>query len=213
MNNIVLSIANASHTLDKQVSRIESAFKRASETATTLLELSSIDVICIDDPSQVIPEIGVSGFTPNRHLVYLYVDSNVALDEKDIYATLIHEFAHAKRYDGQGFGSTLFDSIIFEGLGVALEEETSGDNGTFLSNYLKNQDNKALLGQIASHFGDHEFNRFHWFIEESDDLLRWTGYRVGYYIVTEYMKKTNKKASELLMEDFETFREFVSVQS
>ena len=194
---------------DENVSKITSGFNRAFEVAKNLLGVSGIDVLCIDDHNQVIPETGMSGYTPNRNLIYLYVDSTMALEEDEVFYTLMHEFSHAMRYDGPGYGDTLFDSMVFEGLGVALEEQVSGGHGSFLSNFIRTKDNQELLDKVVSHFGDRQFDRFYWFIQESDDLPRWTGYRVGYYIVTEFMKKTNKKASDLVMEEFDTFRKFL----
>lgn len=211
MSNINLLIANASHSLsDQNILNITNGFDRAVTKAGEVLSLSNVDVICINDSFQVIPETGMSGYTPNRNLVYLYVDSGVEISEDETFYTLMHEFSHAKRYEKQGYGETLFDSMIFEGIGVALEDEESSGQGSFLSNYIKDKDNRALFEKVASSFDEHDFDRFYWFIQESDDMPRWTGYRVGYYIVTEFMKKTNKKASELVLEDFDSFRKFVS---
>lgn len=209
MKNSYIHILNASHLLDEQTTIIKNAFDNTCALINNLISLDDIDVVCINDPYQVIPETGMSGFTPNRNLVYLYVDASRELDGSELLYTLSHEFSHAKRYDGPGYGETLFDSIIFEGIGVALEDEVSGVKGSFLSNYIKNQDNKALIDKVIDHFDDHDFNHFYWFIQESDELPRWTGYRIGYYIVSEYLKKTNKKASDIILEDIAVFRDFV----
>lgn len=206
MEDINLFIANAGHLLDNNMAAIKRAFERAQKSVSEALRLNEVDVVCIADKYRVIPETGMSGFTPNRHLVYLYVDAAKTLDEDELYATLCHEFAHVKRYEASGYGETLLDSIIFEGLAVAFEEEMPSGQGTFFVNYMKSNNNAPLSEKIKKHFGDRQFSHFHWFIEESDELPRWTGYRVGYYLVTQYMEKTGKKASELLVEDTAKFR-------
>jgi uncharacterized protein YjaZ len=208
MNTFTLLIANAGGNLNNNKGVIKNGFNRAVITAQTLIDLDKVDVVCTNDPYQVIPEMGMSGYTPNRNLVYLYVDGSKKLNEDEIFYTLCHEFMHAKRYDGPSYGTTLFDSIIFEGLGVAIEQEVSNTKGSFLSTFVDQKDNDKLLKNIESHFDDEDFNRFYWFVQESDDLPRWTGYRVGYYIVSEYLKKTNKKASDLALEDPSIFRDY-----
>lgn len=209
MKNITLFIANASGEVADNEVIIKGAFERAVSSMSELIEIDRVDVICVNDPYQAIPETGMSGYTPNRNLIYLHIDASRHLDGDEVFYTLCHELMHAKRYEGPSYGETLFDSIIFEGLGVAIEAQVSDGKGSFLSNFINEKDNSALLKDIEAHFDDKEFNRFHWFIEESDDLPRWTGYRVGYHIVSEYLKKTKKKASDLVLEDSSMFRDFV----
>lgn len=209
MNNATLFIANASGKLKDNEVIIRESFERAVNVVGELMDLDQVDVVCVDDPDLAIPETGMSGYTPNRHLIYLRVDADRQLSADELFFTLCHEFMHAKRYDGPSYGETLFDAFIFEGLGVAIEEQVSNGKGSFLSNFVSEKDNSELLKDVVAHFDDKEFDRFYWFIQESDNLPRWTGYRVGYYIVSEYLKKTQKKASDLVLEDSSVFRDFV----
>ena len=41
---------------------------------------------------------------------------------------------------------------------------------------------------------------------KSKNIPRWAGYEMGYFIVTRYMKLTNKKASELIYENVDNFK-------
>jgi uncharacterized protein YjaZ len=206
---MALFIANANHQLDTLLGKIQRAHDRAVTTAAKLLDLDELDIVCIGDATMAIPEIGVGGYTPNRYLSYIYVDPKFDIDENEIYNTLCHELHHAKRYDGEGYGKTLFDSMIFEGLAVAFEEEVSG-RGAFMPSQMRSRkDTAALVSKLQNHFQDHNFEHLRWFIfDNSGELPRWAGYEMGYYLVRHYLQRhPNKKASELVLEASSSFIE------
>lgn len=201
-----LYIANASSRLSAQKDRINAAYKRAITTMSGLFHLDCVDVICLPDTKMIIPEIGIGGYTPNRHLTYLYIDPDFDVSEDEIYNTLCHELYHAKRYEGEGYGKTLFDSMIFEGLAVAFEEELSGKDAFMPAQLLSRTGTALLLQKVNSDLYTESFDHFKWFIVDSaNELPRWAGYELGYYLVREYIAKSNKKASELVLEASSTF--------
>ncbi|HVX47967.1 MAG TPA: DUF2268 domain-containing putative Zn-dependent protease [Candidatus Saccharimonadales bacterium] len=201
-----LIIANADGSLDKKQSVIKRAFASASQTAQELLQLDKVDVVCISNKVYVIPEIGIGGFTPSRHLTYLYIDPAAEINESEIFNTLCHEFHHARRYDGPGYGNTLFDSIIFEGLATAFENEVSGGKAFISSTLRKRKNTRQLINKCKPHFNDTDFDHFKWFIrDKSGELPRWSGYEMGYFIVREQLAKQNKKASDLVLESPRNF--------
>ncbi len=209
MKVLRLHLLNADGHLTSNLAVIESAVRRAEDIARNTLNLNAVDIVCSDDPASAIPETGMSGFAAAPQLINLFIDASRKLDENELYYTICHELMHIKRYEGPGFGSTLLDAMIFEGLGVAFEKEVSSD-GSFLSRYIDSkQDNRALVRRVTPHFDDTYFDRLHWFIAESAELPRWTGYRVGYWIVREYCRSKHKKASSIALEDFDSFRVFL----
>lgn len=198
--------ANADGSLNGVKPKVKRALKRAVATADTDLKLDDIDVICLNDKKLVIGATGSGGYTPSRHHTFLFIDPSKTIDENEIYNTLCHEFHHAKRYDGPGYAKTLFDSLIFEGLAVAFEDEVSGGKGFVSSTLRKRNKTKQLIEKCKSHFNDTDFSYVKWFgKDESDELPYWAGYEMGYFIIREYLKNNNKKASELVLEPPKTF--------
>lgn len=208
MDTMNLFITNADRSLDKHIPLIQSAFHRAAVVATNVLKLDNVDVVCLNDKTVVIPEIGIGGYTPSRHLVYLYIDPSFNIEEDEIFYTLCHEFNHARRYDGPAFGKTLFDSMIFEGLAIAFEDEIS-EHKAFLPTFLcKREDTITLLKKSEPSFQSTEFVYHNWFISDPNKVIpRWAGYEMGFYIVSKYITSNNKKASDLVLEGSETFLE------
>jgi len=210
MDGMNLLITNADGSLEKHIQLIQSAFHRAVDVATNVLKLDKVDIVCLNDKNAVIPEIGIGGYTPSRHLVYLYIDPLFNIEEDEIFYTLCHEFNHARRYDGPGFGKTLFDSMIFEGLATAFEDEIS-DHKAFLPTFLRNrEDTIALLAKSEPSFQSTDFIYHNWFISDPNKVIpRWAGYEMGFYLVNKCIDSNNKKASDLVLEGSDTFLECV----
>lgn len=204
---MALFIANARHNFNKKtVKKVNAAYVQASNVVGQLLNLKGFDVVCITDKSMVIPDIGIGGYTPNRYLTYLYIDTSIDINQKELFNTLCHELHHAKRYEGPGYGETLLDSMIFEGLAIAFEEEVSGKEAFMPSQLLARDDTENLLKRVKAHFEDKEFEYFRWFIfDDTGELPQWTGYEIGYYLVRRYLSNKNKKASEIVPEASSSF--------
>ena len=55
-------------------------------------------------------------------------------------------------------------------------------------------------------FNSREYNHDDWFFGPlSRDIPKWTGYSVGFRLVGDYLKRTGKKASELVVEPASSF--------
>ncbi len=79
-----------------------------------------MDVVVRDDPRIVIAEVGIGGFAPDGHTVFVALDPNHdrferAL-ERELFATLAHELHHVARHEAGVRGQTLFDALVSEGL-------------------------------------------------------------------------------------------------
>ncbi len=210
-DSIKLHLGNSSGLLDQQEDKIRRAFDKASDTCTHLLKLGRVDVMCWADPRAVIPETGVGGYTPNRHLIQWTVDSSKDLDAGELYYTLCHEMNHARRYDGEGYGKTLFDSMVFEGLATCFEGEVSGGKAMLYKYVTSHPDPKDLVTKyFLKHMDSTDFMYRDWFIRDPTELRpRWAGYIAGTYVIAEYMAAKNKTAPELVLEASHDIREFV----
>lgn len=96
-------IANSSGRLDLHKAMIASTFDSAARTASGLLDAEAIDVMFIASPGEVIPEMGVGGYTYGPNTVVVAIDPDSPnLSETHLLSTLIHEFHHAMRWRGPG---------------------------------------------------------------------------------------------------------------
>jgi len=130
MNKIHASIdldSASGNKLDDILPTINKAFARAVKVVNSKLKNINngydINVVFKYDPENTIPEEGVTGRAYNSG--YIVVSLNPKkVSENAIYSTICHELAHCKRYtEFCEIDNRLIESLIFEGLAVAFEEE------------------------------------------------------------------------------------------
>ena len=191
--------------------RIKHVIVRAEkEVANTILKLPSDVTILIDtDPHMIDPNIGVGGYTDGASQMQLSVDpEHEDLDDTEIFATLVHELSHVKRAYGPWYGTTLFDYLVFEGLGVAFEEEVCGPNTYYPKHLRKLNDAKALIEKFRDMFDydDTQYDYMDFVLGNSEkEIPEFAVYSMGLYIIDQYLAHTDTKASELLLEESAKF--------
>lgn len=193
--------------------RIKSAIMRAEkEVSNGVLNLPEDVTILIDtNPNMIDPKIGAGGYTDNKYQIQLSIDPAFKdLNDDEIFATLVHELSHVKRAYGPWHGTTLFDYLVFEGLGVAFEEEICGSNSYYPNHLRKLHNAEKLLEKFAPMFDydDTQYNYMDFVLgNEKKGIPEFAVYIMGLFIVEQYQVKTHKKSSELLLEKPESFRD------
>lgn len=129
MNNINLHILNAPGTLTSYLDTIKEEFDTAIKKVVNKIPVFNVDVVVVDDPEDSIPELGFGGYTPSDHLVYISVDpKSLQLNNsirKEFGRLLAHELNHAMRWKTPGYGKTLLEALITEGLADHFAMEIS----------------------------------------------------------------------------------------
>ena len=110
-------------------SLIEQEIVRALDAMRPVLNVTDLRIALIADPTQVIPEVGMGGYNPGPDEVRLY--ANPALPnletvlESEVLLQLAHEAHHAMRRRSVGYGSTLLQAAVTEGLADHFSLEVS----------------------------------------------------------------------------------------
>lgn len=101
-------------------SRIYTAAGAAVTRISKHLRVGLVDVVVEENPHAVIPELGISGFSPSGRLVRVSMDplhaGFPAVLNMHLARTLAHELHHCVRWRGPGYGSTLGEALVSEGL-------------------------------------------------------------------------------------------------
>lgn len=194
MNSIKLHIANASGSLDAHLNVIKNAFKDASVSADRFLRADKIDILIIDAPYNTIPELGVGGYTPSSNVVYINIDSSKEILEKDLYMGMLHEIHHAIRWRDPGYGTTLKEALLTEGLATLFEEECSGETPIYATVKIT----KDQILKASKELNNKKYNHIEWFITGNKDIPRWFGYTYGYQLAKSASNTLKKPASELV---------------
>lgn len=201
MSSIYHYVSNSTGELDKLRDLIEQSIKEIVPIVEKELDANQIDIIFLSAPNLAIPEYGIGGNAPGSNHLYVSFDpgsDRITLD--GLNETLLHEIHHCMRYRNPGYGESLGETMISEGLACLYEEEYSKKIPIYAKTKLKNNQIIKANKLINSKTIDHD----EWFFG-TKDIDKWFGYTYGYGLAKAYSKKTGKKASELVHTDSKLF--------
>jgi uncharacterized protein YjaZ len=107
MSSINHYIANSTGELDKLVIPI----------VEKELDAAQIDIIFVSAAASAIPEYGIGGSSRGPNHVYVSFDpKSDKITQEGLNETLFHEIHHCMRWRNPGYGKTLGETMISEGI-------------------------------------------------------------------------------------------------
>lgn len=209
MSEVCIHFIDARGQLSQHKSWINQVLTETFIKARNTLPLvGNVDVIVKAGP-QVIPEKGHLGYTPEPGFIYITIDPYSAVFGANHNASLermfAHELHHAARWDGPGYGSTLGEALVTEGLAGHFVSELLGGPPEIWETL-----DDALISDYAREaetlWERHDYSHSDWFFGSSS-IPRWTGYSLGYAIVEQFLAAhPDSTAAALASEPAVTFR-------
>lgn len=201
-HNIHITILNASGRFNAVVDAIRAQTNKAIELARTKIQLSDVDIIFSYNPVETIPHLGFGGYTPDAHTVQISVDTDnaelVRTIDDELVHTLLHEFHHAMRWRSVGYGETLGEALVTEGLADHFDVEITGGEPQKWATEITIDDDSELLARARMLFNE-SYSHDQWFFgSEMEKLPKWAGYSLGWFLVKKYLDAhPGKHASQL----------------
>ena len=220
MSRIHLYIANAGKDFtDTDVTAIRRAVKRAETFVSGVFRSFDYDldliVVSSSPTTPTIPQDGIGGRTYHSRLIVVALDKSQHEPSEDfIFETVCHELSHSLRWEKvPEFAETLFDSMVMEGLAVVLEEQAMNQSGYELRQFFLTEVRRTELKEISTmiavlndKFDDTEYDYETIFFSGNDLLPRWTGYKLGYYLVKRYLSKTKQTIEQATLASYKELR-------
>jgi uncharacterized protein YjaZ len=180
----------------------EHILERTDQTVRRVRELipvEQVDVMIVENPSWTIPNVGLGGYSPTPHLVQIWLDPNVTDFkhnlERELAPTLAHEFHHAIRWHNPGYGQTLLEAMVTEGLAQAFEVPFRDGQIPRYAILEHPSRMNELMDLARLEFQNTTYDHNGWFFgSEARGIPKWTGYALGYEIVKRYLEKANTTA-------------------
>ena len=199
--SVNLHLLNAQGKLSKLEDRIVSEFTASLTKITHLMPVEGVDVI-VSAGSAVLPETGLGGFCPQDDLVYLQIDPNNSRllnnFSEEFVATLGHELHHCIRRRKVGYGITLSEALVTEGLACHFETELRTTRVPFYAIALSQNEIRELWGKATLELSNQSYDHAAWFFgSKSKAIPRHAGYSLGFQAVNEYVNKIEVPASRL----------------
>ena len=216
MNKINVLITRANGNLDSKVETIVKAVKEAECYVFPKLKIDwDIDLLVTNRLYDIIiPEDGVGGHTRTSDFIEFAINEEKAT-ENLISEMVAHELCHAARWGkNDEWINSLFDGVINEGIATYFEAEFVKDRTektVFIKTILERSDeeNEKILEKLRSQLDSNYYDYETIFFNGSNELPRWSGYSLGYYLVRKYLKKTGKKIEDAFADKYADFNAVV----
>lgn len=163
--------------------------------AGSILKIPLVNVTVYPNSNFTIPETGAGGYAASKDWFHIYVDATKRGSElnriiKDMTPeTIYHEMNHVARFKHTGYGSTLLEVIVTEGLATVFADEQWKGYQAPWSNYSPKEISNLLdIFKQRKKSNDSTYNHEEWFYG-AGKLPRWIGYKIGSYIVKTFRKK------------------------
>ena len=211
MTKITIHILNAQKKLTAHAEWLQTTLASTYAKAKRLMPLPPLDVV-VKAGTSVIPEKGHAGFCPEAGVVYITVDpENNAFCKNyahSIERMFDHELHHAARWEGPGYGLTLGEALVSEGLAGHFALELFGGEPE-LWERLRSDIVKPYTSQLHDSWQRTDYDHNAWFFG-TGDLPRWLGYTAGFNLISRYLAVSpHLKASMLANINAEEFKHFI----
>ena len=213
MHNVNILLTEANGNLSGNREMITDAIKTAEEYVFPKLKVDwDIDLLVTNRLYDIIiPEDGVGGRTRTSDFIEFAINEEKAT-ENLISEMVAHELCHAARWGkNDEWINSLFDGMISEGIATYLEAEFVEDREektVFIKTILERTDdeNEKILDKLRNQLDSNYYDYDTIFFNGNDELPRWSGYSLGYYLVKKYLEKTNKKIEDAFADKYAEFK-------
>jgi hypothetical protein len=156
-----------------------------------LMPPCTLDILIRRRPGQVIPVIGMSGTAWGKYLFDLGIDPgnpNLETSLKDgaLRRLVAHEAHHCMRNVAIGYGATLGEALVSEGLAGRFVERIFGTAPEPWENAMDEASLRAHLPDNAL-LASSDYNHATWFYGQDARVPRWIGYTLGYRIAGDWL--------------------------
>jgi Predicted Zn-dependent protease (DUF2268) len=176
--------------LRDQETAIRGLVTSALDRVNGVLPLTGVTITVNADGSQAIGGYGLGGRTLGAAAVEMYLDPgfpNLAqLLPERLPPLVAHELHHARRFRGPGYGRTLLEAMVSEGLADHFSIELMGAPVPPWSDAFPRDQTEGYLGLARPELDTTSYDHERWFFGPSPPLPRWTGYTLGFRLVEAY---------------------------
>ena len=181
---------NASGQLDTVLEPVLDAIERARVRIESAVAPCTLDVVVQAWPGCVIERFGFVGYAPTADMIQLTVDPhNPNLTDhlgEPFERMVAHEYHHTLRCVAPGYGRTLGEALVSEGLAGHFARELYRNPPEHYEDALDPDALDELAPLALTHWDDAAYDHPRWFFG-ARDLPVHAGYTLGYVLVGTHL--------------------------
>ena len=148
------------------------------------------------------------GYAPTGDMIQLTFDpenSNCTRNlAEPLERTIVHELHHVLRWRGPGYGRTLGEALVTEGLAGHFAQQLYGNPPEKWEMALDGEDVAQAARDASAAWGDEGYDHAAWFFGTEP---AWRGYSLGFSLVGQYLKEhPDETAAKLVHTEADMFR-------
>lgn len=178
--------------------------KKTVRAANIHLKHSNCNILVFADPDQAIPEEGLGGRAWGSDWIRMDIDPNTKLGVGKAVQTYLqgmvaHELHHSRRATSVGYGETLGEAMVSEGLAQAYQEFLYPKVNVAYAHHLTTHEIKKAWKKAQAEIVSKKYDHSEWFYG-TGKLKRWAGYSLGYNIVKQFMERERENNPAVLVD-------------
>jgi len=206
---VTIDFADPSGSFTQHRAAIVRLIEQTLDQARTRLDVGVVAIAVSADPAGAIAGWGLGGYAPSGAAIDIAVDPSFpdlgSVLEARLPGLVAHEIHHVVRWRGPGYGVTLLEALVSEGLADHFAVELLGVPVSPWSQAFPEAQNARYLA-LASPLFDNVVDHGAWFYGTTTELPLWTGYTLGFRVVSAYQARTGLSAAQLVNTPAYAFR-------
>ncbi len=184
-----LVFQNATSIADQRA-KIEQIVHETLAQVRSLMPLDGFTLIAGVGTANVIPEIGIGGRADAGTVWMAFDPSSAAWPaslDTELAPLLAHEMHHVVRSRTAGYGDTLLEAMISEGLADQFAIELTGISPPLWSVALTPQELATWSANARPEWHSTSYNHAGWFFGTAPPIPRWAGYSIGFELTRQFL--------------------------
>ena len=184
------NVIEVSPTVRPYEDRIRASLDAVRRRIEEVAELQPVRFVLKADRTRTLEIHGYGGFCADPDLVRLSFDpKNPNMErhlDETLERTIAHEYHHALRAAGPGYGAKLGSALAAEGLAGHFVRQLYGSPPEPWECALSDDELAPWRREAHERFGARDHGHARWFFG-ADDRPRWLGYTLGYDMIGRYL--------------------------
>lgn len=174
---------NARKTLNSVMPETRAAARQAVAAVEEHIELPRFDLV-IRAGEEVVQGWAVGGYAPGPGHIQITLEPERFSPEPFI-RTLVHELHHLIRWDGPGYGKSLGEALVSEGLAGHFVLQVLGGTP---DPWDAVNPSEGLTRRASNEWSRLGYDHAEWFFG-TGKIRRWSGYGLGHRLIAEYLSQ------------------------